>query len=584
MLFAFAVFSIISLAVYFMLPNNRGKLALLESLKKEQSTQEETQKPDSVFPLSFADIPAISVDTGKYGSVMISKFGKISYWDQLPQHAKTEDADGARSVAVGDWHYAILKYNGIVSAQGSNFFGQCDTNSWRNIQSIDAGAFHTVGVTKEGLIVAAGQNTFGQCNTEGITDAVAVATGERHTVILKKDGTVTAIGHNYHGQCDVEDWSEIIAISAGPTHTVGLKENGEVVCAGSNSLGECETDDWSNIISIDAGAGITVGVTKDGKLLTTSNSFDGKISNRLTGISYAAAGYGNYMAFDAGGKMVPYKYIEGNTKKWSNISAVSGWHRHLVALMEDGTVSALGENTYGQCEVFDWTDIIQIYASTNYTLGLKSNGTVVATGYNKGGQCDVEEWTDIIQISAGQWHSVGLRADGTVVATGDNHYGQCDVEEWTDIVKIDANRALGTFGLKSDGTVVYTGIDSSEAENWTDIVDIYCDNSSIFGFTSDGEFVYDTPQYMTNIVEYVAEGEKIYTKNGKMFIQYNGNTFIDPENGFQALTFSSSLHDGSVPLFYWSNSDRNILIKQDGNIHAFNGKFIYEQADIGLLK
>jgi len=34
------------------------------------------------------------------------------------------------------------------------------------------------------------------------------------------------------------------------------------------------------------------------------------------------------------------------------------------------------------------------------------------------GQCEVADWTDIIQVDAGKWHTVGLKGDGTVVATG----------------------------------------------------------------------------------------------------------------------------------------------------------------------
>jgi len=63
-------------------------------------------------------------------------------------------------------------------------------------------------------------------------------------------------------------------------------------------------------------------------------------------------------------------------------------------------------------------------------VGLKSDGTVVAVGWNGYGQCNVGNWTDIIQVSAGMWHTVGLRADGTVVAVGDNGTGQCNVGSW----------------------------------------------------------------------------------------------------------------------------------------------------------
>jgi len=38
--------------------------------------------------------------------------------------------------------------------------------------------------------------------------------------------------------------------------------------------------------------------------------------------------------------------------------------------------------------------------------------------YNRFPECDVGDWTDIIQVAAGDLHTVGLKSDGTVVAVG----------------------------------------------------------------------------------------------------------------------------------------------------------------------
>jgi len=39
-------------------------------------------------------------------------------------------------------------------------------------------------------------------------------------------------------------------------------------------------------------------------------------------------------------------------------------------------------------------------------------------GNNGAEQCNVGNWTDIVQVAAGIYHTVGLKADGTVVAAG----------------------------------------------------------------------------------------------------------------------------------------------------------------------
>jgi alpha-tubulin suppressor-like RCC1 family protein len=78
----------------------------------------------------------------------------------------------------------------------------------------------------------------------------------------------------------------------------------------------------------------------------------------------------------------------------------------------------VGDNSYGQCDVGNWTDIIQVAAGYGHTVGLKSDGTVIAVGGNQWGQCNVSGWTDITQVAAGSYHTVGRKSDGTVVAAG----------------------------------------------------------------------------------------------------------------------------------------------------------------------
>ena len=75
-----------------------------------------------------------------------------------------------------------------------------------------------------------------------------------------------------------------------------------------------------------------------------------------------------------------------------------------------------------------------VAAGGDHTVGLKLDGTVVAVGDNYSEQCNVGNWTDIVQVAADGDHTVGVKSDGTVVAVGDNYYGQCDVGGWTNIV------------------------------------------------------------------------------------------------------------------------------------------------------
>lgn len=202
-----------------------------------------------------------------------------------------------------------------------------------------------------------------------------------------------------------------------------------------------------------------------------------------------------------------------NVQGWRNIISVAAGEYHSVGLRADGTVvateyTAKGEIAQyypysGQCDVKDWSDIVAICADGNFTIGLKADGTVVTAGeYAKTNFSEVEKWKNIVAITCADYHVVGLKNDGTVVATSpvseDKNYGQTDVADWSDIVSISAG-TYHTLGLKSDGTVVATKIASHaslndvgqvDVDEWTDIVAVSAEIGHSIGLKKDGTVVF----------------------------------------------------------------------------------------------
>ncbi len=119
---------------------------------------------------------------------------------------------------------------------------------------------------------------------------------------------------------------------------------------------------------------------------------------------------------------------------------------HTAVLYPDGTVAACGDNSFGQCDVQSWRDIVQIAAGAYHTVGLKKDGTVVAAGKNDEGQCAVEELSGIVQIACGDSDTYALTREGTVRMAGSHSYGAI-----TDAVDVKAVFA-GSYGA-----VVQTG-------------------------------------------------------------------------------------------------------------------------------
>ena len=109
-----------------------------------------------------------------------------------------------------------------------------------------------------------------------------------------------------------------------------------------------------------------------------------------------------------------------------------------------------------------------IKVSNHHTVGLRSDGTVVAAGSNSYGQCNVDEWSNIARIAAGAHHTVGLKKDGTMVAAGNNEYAQCNVESWNIKADSDASTVQNTeVRLSVDNSIKRSDTASTMTVNGT---------------------------------------------------------------------------------------------------------------------
>lgn len=267
----------------------------------------------------------------------------------------------------------------------------------------------------------------------------------------------------------VEEKEEILAYKLYPTFTnvkqvainetycLFLKDDGKVEILG-NFDKTIDIKGWDNIEKIYATPYAAYAIRKDGTI--------------------TVAGKSVYDTWE-------YQYA------WEDIQKLEPAYNHIVGLKKDGTVVAAGDNTHGQCDVDEWSRIIDISASF-HTVGLDKDGKVYATGINKFGECDVENWTDIEKIATGPFFTVGLRGDGTVITAGLNSCGQCNTSDWKDVKEIYVKGNI-TVGLRFDGKVLVAGRNSyrfEDAKKWQDIKDVKIVNDRIIGITNDGRINY----------------------------------------------------------------------------------------------
>lgn len=258
------------------------------------------------------------------------------------------------------------------------------------------------------------------------------------TVCVKVDGTVFSTGENEYGQCDVSSWNNVIQVANSDSHTVGLREDGILYATGRSTENQCNVsanpvrqlfgeNDWTDLVDVSAGIGRTMAVRKDGSCMFTGMPIRDEADSMMMGF-----------------------------KIGSNNRSISCSPTHLVALKQDGTVRAYGENDAGQCDVrwSNWRDIVSVETDMDNTIGLRTDGTIVMTRKDDLFIAEASSWKNIVAISVGINAIVGLKDDGTIVKAG--MIDMCDTSSWTDIVAV----SLGyqhIIGLRDDGTLLSAG-------------------------------------------------------------------------------------------------------------------------------
>ncbi len=159
------------------------------------------------------------------------------------------------------------------------------------------------------------------------------------------------------------EWANISKISNSCSHIVGLRYDGTVVAAGNNSTGQCDTELWSDIIDVVAGEGFTVGLKSDGKVVIAMYDDRSYIRKTTDENTIVREEYEKTKNFE-------------DIHTWDNIIKISADLNHIVGLTENGKVVAVGQNRYGQLNVDNWENIVDVRTTEMTTFAIDNNGNV----------------------------------------------------------------------------------------------------------------------------------------------------------------------------------------------------------------
>jgi len=380
------------------------------------------------------------------------------------------------SIAAGDSHSVALKADGTVWTWGLNSNGQLGNGTQSGstvpvqvaglagIVGIAAGYYFTVALKGDGTVWAWGSNYSGELGdgtatdrfspvqTSALTNVKNVAAGGSHALAVKSDGSVWAWGDDLDTQLgsasstccfvvpvQVIGLTNVIMVSGGQFSSFALRADGTIWSWGSNAfneLGDGTTTERStpgqvigltSVVAINSSSNTVVALKNDGSVWAWGDDGSGQFGNGTTyyreGLPVQALGLPKAIAVSAG-------------------------LAHTVAIAQDGSVWAWGDNSSGELG-FGFTDnrstsqlittlgnVVAVSGGAGYSLALKDDGSVWSWGLNASGTlgngiitshstpAQIIGFSGVTGISAGNYHAAAVKADGTAWTWGSQLYGE----------------------------------------------------------------------------------------------------------------------------------------------------------------
>lgn len=462
----------------------------------------------------------------------------------------------ARAVSGGTQHVAALLGNGRAVAVGDNGHGQCNVSDWPSVVDVVCGRDFTAGLTTDGQVVITGGLRALRYTVRAWTDVAGIFADYdgRYLYGINAEGRLlssiplppavsawtnlvfaAACGHKYWGvtatgQLLTNDPAGrrmnpakyYVACAVSETHALALTRDGQVSAVGDNRFGQCATGRFGSLFEyfdefvtdraaerklmeeedrayqihlaeanryqahVACGERLTACITADGHVLTSAGF---RAAKEWTQVRALACGSAHVVALLENGTVK----ADGNdvdgcmaVSDWHNVKAVAAGKYHSLAVTEDGLVLFCGRNDCGQGNVSHWSGVRHIYAADKYTVGVRYTGEILIAGTPPFDPAMIDEtWQSPARVVVTPTHMVALYDDGCVLSTRSSQEGEAT---WQNIRTIAAGHGF-TVGLSYGGRVLAAGENGCGqcgTEGWKHVVQIACGKAFTLGLTEDG--------------------------------------------------------------------------------------------------
>lgn len=301
--------------------------------------------------------------------------GNTVTYERKNEHGDTKDTvvisssnKAIQTIYAGGNQSAVLDTDGVLHLSGENDVGYINPEAFKNVKDVSLGYDQGIILKQDGSIITWGLDDLKKefQLPDRLNNVKSIKISSNHILALQEDGKVLAWGSKGNLACNVpKGLSDVKEIAVGYDFSLALKNDGTVVAWGKNDYGLCNIPiGLKDVSSICADSLNAAAIKTDGSVViwgyTNYSGFPDflKLFNNVKSI---VTGYGssNIAAIKNNGDVVIFGGQENSVveipKEVKQVKALALGQNHMVALKEDNSIVAWGNNGSGELKVYGGT-------------------------------------------------------------------------------------------------------------------------------------------------------------------------------------------------------------------------------------